>query len=451
MPCRVLPCRAGRGRVLPCRAGPGRASPARAAPTSTACCPTSSTPRSACSSWRSCPRSSRPAPPPRSSRWSSGSGSSPRPACGSPLSRGWPTAASAGCGGPPSSGGSSGSPASCSSASASGWPPSPAASREWAAGRRQRRPPESACVPSLTARHWVGAWHEARTTKARAATTGHRTTTAGHHRTTARHRWAIAGHRRAGAGHGELHRGSGRRAGDRGQRGTRAGGAAPADRRVRGRGAVRCAARRRAGTGTGWLTTQVVAMAPRLRVRDEAALRAQFPGKSTEEIADALIVGASRGSGAVGGAVGAWAALPVLPAFPVELVTETLALIGIELKLIAELHEVYGMAPPGSTVDRATAYIGAWAHRRGVLAAPGGLILVAGSPLGRRLRLRLAGRAGRSAFSLGPLFTGAAAGAVLNSRETRRLGLDVRADLRRRAGGTGPEVARRDPGPELEA
>ena len=125
--------------------------------------------------------------------------------------------------------------------------------------------------------------------------------------------------------------------------------------------------------------------------------------------------------------------------------------LGIELKLIAELHEVYGMAPPGNTVDRATAYIGAWAHRRGVLAAPGGLILIAGSPLGRRLRLRLAARAGRSAFSLAPLFTGAAAGAMLNSRETRRLGLDVRADLRRQAKTSGPELARGGASPELEA
>jgi hypothetical protein len=218
--------------------------------------------------------------------------------------------------------------------------------------------------------------------------------------------------------------------------------------RATGRG-VR-AARQRAGTGMGWFTAQVVAMAPRLRVRSGAALRAQFPGKSTEDIADALIVGASRAAGAVGAAVGGWAALPALPAFPAELVTETLALIGIELKLIAELHEVYGMAPPGNAADRATAYIGAWAHRCGVLAAPGGLILVAGSPLGRRLRLRLAGRAGRSAFSLGPLFTGAAAGAILNSRETRRLGLDVRADLRRRAEASGPELARRGTRPELE-
>lgn len=219
--------------------------------------------------------------------------------------------------------------------------------------------------------------------------------------------------------------------------------------RATGRGVS--AARRRAGTGMGWFTAQVVAMAVRVRVRSEAALRAQFPGKSTEDIADALIAGASRAAGAVGAGVGAWAALPVLPAFPAELVTETLALIGIELKLIAELHEVYGMAPPGNAVDRTTAYLGAWAHRRSVLAAPGGLILVAGSPLGRRLRLRLVGRAGRSAFSLGPLLTGAAAGAMLNSRETRRLGLDIRADLRRHAEPGAPELARRGARPELEA
>jgi hypothetical protein len=211
-------------------------------------------------------------------------------------------------------------------------------------------------------------------------------------------------------------------------------GARATGRGVRATGRGVRAARHGAHTGTSWLADQVVAMAPRLRVRNQAALRAQFPGLSAEDIADALITGAARASAAVGGAVGAWAALPVLPAFPVEVVTETLALVGIEIKLIAELHELYGMPAPGSAADRATAYIGAWAHRRGVLAvAPGGLILAAGSPLARLLRRRLAGRVGRSVFSLGPLFTGAMAGAMLNSRETRRLGQEVRADLRRRA------------------
>jgi hypothetical protein len=191
-------------------------------------------------------------------------------------------------------------------------------------------------------------------------------------------------------------------------------------------------ARRGVGLGLGWLAGQVTDMAPRLRVRDQAALREQFPGKTTEEIADALIEGSSRASAAVGGAVGAWAALPVLPAFPVELATETLALVGIEIKLVAELHEAYGMPASGNRVERMTAYVAAWAHRRGVFTAPGGLILAAGSPLARRLQRRLAARVGRSAFSLGPLLTGALAGALLNRSETRRLGQDIRNDLRRR-------------------
>ena len=189
--------------------------------------------------------------------------------------------------------------------------------------------------------------------------------------------------------------------------------------------------RRGMGSGGGRLVSQVVAMAQRLRIRDQAALRAQFPGKSSEEIADALIEGAALGSAAVGGAVGAWAALPVLPAYPVEVATETLALIGIEIKLVAELHEAYGTPAAGTPVERMTAYVAAWAHRRGVFMVPTGLVLAAGSPLARRLRWRLATRMSRSAFSLGPMLTGAFAGAMLNRQETRRLGHSVRTDLRR--------------------
>jgi len=210
-------------------------------------------------------------------------------------------------------------------------------------------------------------------------------------------------------------------------------GARVAGRGTRAVGRQLGAARRGAGSGTSWLAAQVMAMAPRLRVRDHAALRQQFPGQSAEEIADALIAGASRASAAAGGAVGVWAALPVLPAYPADLVAETLMLVGVEIKLIAELHEVYGTPAPGNFAERMSAYVAAWAHRRGVFMIPGGLVLATGSPLARQLRRRLAARAGRSAFSLGPLLTGAAAGAFLNSRETRRIGQDVRRDLRRKA------------------
>jgi hypothetical protein len=230
---------------------------------------------------------------------------------------------------------------------------------------------------------------------------------------------------------------SGARATGRGVRAARRG-VGSARRRI-GSGRGTGSGRRGTGAGRGRLLTQVLAMAQRLRIRDQAALRAQFPGLSADEIADKLIEGASRGAAAVGGAVGAWAALPVLPAYPVEVATETLALIGIEVKLVAELHEAYGMPAAGNTTDRMTAYLAAWAHRRGVVMVPSGLVLAAGSPLVRRLRWRLATRMGRSAFSLGPLLTGAMAGAMLNRQETRRLGRNVRTDLRHhaRAGITG--------------
>jgi hypothetical protein len=185
--------------------------------------------------------------------------------------------------------------------------------------------------------------------------------------------------------------------------------------------------------GGRWLSAQVLALAPRLPVRNVATLRAQFPGRSPDELAEALIEGASRASAAVGVAVGAWAVLPFLPAAGFEITTETLAVVGIEIKLVAELHEVYGLPVPGRVVDRMTAYVGAWARRRGVALAPGGLVLAAGSPLARQLQRRLAARAGRSLFSLGPLLTGAAAGGMINRRETRKLGGAVRDDLHKRS------------------
>jgi hypothetical protein len=207
---------------------------------------------------------------------------------------------------------------------------------------------------------------------------------------------------------------------------------AVATRLVRRGGRAGQAGRVRVGSGSRWLTAQVLAMAPRLPVRNQATLRAQFPGLTPEELADKLIQGASRAAASVGAAVGAALFLP-LPAAPVEVVVETLAVVGIEIKLVAELHEVYGMRAPGPATERMLAYVGAWADRSGVALVPGGLALAVGSPLCHRLQRRLIARAGRSAASLGPLLTGAAAGALLNRHETRRLGRDVRDDLRRRS------------------
>jgi hypothetical protein len=212
-------------------------------------------------------------------------------------------------------------------------------------------------------------------------------------------------------------------------------------RRIRRLGIVVSGAARRGvhitgrgfSSGGKWLSSQVLTMAPKLPVRDLATLRAQYPDRTPDQIADALIEGASRASATVGVAVGAWSVLPFVPAVGAEIATETLSVVGIEIKLVAELHEVYGMQAPGGVIDRMTAYVGSWAQRRGVALAPGGLVLVAGSPITRQLQRRLAARAGRSAFSIGPLLSGAVAGGLINRRETRKLGRLMRDDLRGRS------------------
>lgn len=199
------------------------------------------------------------------------------------------------------------------------------------------------------------------------------------------------------------------------------------------------------GSVLTWLTDQVIAMAPRLKVRNAEALRAQFPGKDDDDIANRLISNAARSAAAVGGATGAWAALPALPAFPAEIATETLALTGIEIKLVAELHEIYGHGVTGTAAQRGRAYVASWANRRGLDMVPGGLLVVGGSGLAGQVRRRLVSRVRRSAFSMAPLFTGALAGAMVNSRETRKLGHQIRDDLRRRARPVPPASPRPEP------
>lgn len=182
-----------------------------------------------------------------------------------------------------------------------------------------------------------------------------------------------------------------------------------------------------------WLTAQVLAMAPKVPIRTLGTLQAQYPGRSAEQLAASLITGASRASAGVGAAVGATAAVPFVPTVPVELAVETLALVAIELKLIAELHEVYGMPAPGSSGQRMLAYTGSWAERRGVRVTTNGLALAVGSPLRRKLERRVLAKAGQSALALAPLLTGAAAGALIDHHETRKLGNQIRDDLRRRS------------------
>jgi hypothetical protein len=193
--------------------------------------------------------------------------------------------------------------------------------------------------------------------------------------------------------------------------------------------AVRGARVARHGMSVGGrsLVDETIATVAKIPVRDRDELWKQFPDHSPDEIAAELIRRAARASAAVGATVGAWAFLPIVPVFPVEAVAETLAVVGIEVKLVAELHELYGIGVTGSTVARMSSYLGAWVDRRSAVLVPGGLALAVGSPLRKRLSRRLAQRTGRSALSLGPLLSGVAAGAWFNRRETRRMGEAVHA------------------------
>lgn len=101
-----------------------------------------------------------------------------------------------------------------------------------------------------------------------------------------------------------------------------------------------------AKAGIGYLADRLIELAPRIPVRDLATLRKHFPGLGPEQIADKLVTGATNASSTIGAGIGAAAMLPVPPAMPAELAAEITGVAAVELKLIAELHEVYGLRPP---------------------------------------------------------------------------------------------------------
>jgi hypothetical protein len=123
--------------------------------------------------------------------------------------------------------------------------------------------------------------------------------------------------------------------------------------------------------------------------------------------------------------------LPTPPAMAAELVTETFAVAVVEYKLIAELHEVYGLRADGSVRQRATVYLAEWTQRRGIdVTKPSTLDLALGVRMKRELRQQLVKRTMRNLPTLTPFMVGAAIGAVMNRRDTHRLAARVRKDLR---------------------
>ncbi|GAA2371370.1 hypothetical protein Cme02nite_44330 [Catellatospora methionotrophica] len=186
-----------------------------------------------------------------------------------------------------------------------------------------------------------------------------------------------------------------------------------------------------------WITEAVSDLAPHVPVRNLETLRRHYPGLSDDALAERLIRNAARaaaGVGAVGGGMASieWAVPPTLLSTPVLLATETVGVVGIELKLIGELHEVYGQPVIGTPSQRAVSLMQAWASHRGISPMlPGAAAAtVLGTATRKQLRDMVLKRFGRNLTTLGPLLTGAAIASYLNRKATRRLGNDIRNDLR---------------------
>ncbi|WP_458076925.1 hypothetical protein [Streptomyces sp. EMB26] len=188
----------------------------------------------------------------------------------------------------------------------------------------------------------------------------------------------------------------------------------------------------RARAGLAHLADRIIDIAPRVPVRDLTTLREQFPGLGPEEIADRLVAGAAKATATVGAGVGAAAMMPVPPAMPTELAAEVTGVAAIELKLIAELHEVYGVRPAGTLAERSTVYLNSWSQERGIEATrPSTVSAAMNSRMKRELRQRIVKRTVRNLPNLMPFLVGAAVGAVMNRRDTRKLAARIRDDLRK--------------------
>ncbi|WP_326610091.1 EcsC family protein [Streptomyces scopuliridis] len=181
------------------------------------------------------------------------------------------------------------------------------------------------------------------------------------------------------------------------------------------------------------LADRIIENAPRVPVRDLATLRKQFPGLGPEELADKLVAGAANSTSTVGAGIGAAAMMPVPPAMPAELAAEITAVAAIELKLIAELHEVYGLRPSGTLRERSAAYLTSWTEERGVdITRPSTFNGALSGRMKRELRQQIMKRTVRSLPNLVPFMIGAAVGAMMNRRDTKKVAERIRKDLRAR-------------------
>src|SRR5690606_15536791 len=150
-------------------------------------------------------------------------------------------------------------------------------------------------------------------------------------------------------------------------------------------------------------------IAPRIPIRDQETLIQHHRGLSGDDLADALervAVNVTTAVGTVGGALAAvqFTAPPTLLTAPVQLLAETLVVAAVEVKLIGELHEAYGVPASGTPLRRTSSYLASWTQRRALRPGRGvpSLTATMGTAARTALRNRLMRLLGRQMTTLGP-------------------------------------------------
>lgn len=200
---------------------------------------------------------------------------------------------------------------------------------------------------------------------------------------------------------------------------------------------ARTAGRRAIASGR-WLADTVVDMAPHVPVRDADTLSSHHGGLVGADLARSMVRSSGHVSAAIGGAAGGVMAVQELSivgavAIPFELAAETALVVLVELKLVAELHNVAGRPLEGGPRERTAGAVRSWMSGRGI--SPAGVVMSRGRPdlLSRATRARLGRvlrrRYFRNVTTVLPFLTGAAVAAWLNRRATLAIGRALAKDL----------------------
>jgi hypothetical protein len=200
---------------------------------------------------------------------------------------------------------------------------------------------------------------------------------------------------------------------------------------------------RRAVLSGRWAAETIVDVAPHLPVRSAPTLAEHHDGKVGPALARSVVRSAGRVSAGIGAATGTAIAAQQLSvagvvAVPFELAAETALVTLVELKLIAELHEVAGRPLPGGPLGRSRAALLVWTSGHALApsssaASSSAATSTAAESFGPTARRELAAalrhRYARNLATLGPLLTGAAAAGLLNRRSTVSLGHGLAREL----------------------